>query len=135
MRKISSINVSIVNVPFVAPIRWSGGANEDWTRLVIQVATDDGLIGLGETLGGTVTKSLIETEIAAMFLGEDPFNLEKILSKTTFVPLYYGKCGQCAIAGLELACWDIMGKAVNKPLCQLLGGRLRDNIPTKPRSI
>jgi glucarate dehydratase len=127
--KISRIEVTVVNVPFLAPIRWSGGANADWTRLIIQMHTDDGLCGLGETLGGTVTKALIETEIAAMFLGEDPFDLERILSKATFVPLYYGKCGHCAVAGLELACWDLMGKAVNKPLCQLLGGRLRQEIP------
>jgi glucarate dehydratase len=127
--KIAKIKVDIVNIPFVAPIRWSGGANADWTRLVIQMETDDGLLGLGETLGGGVTKALIETEIAAMFLGEDPFDLERILSKATFVPLYYGKCGHCAIAGLELACWDIMGKATGRPLCQLLGGRLREEIP------
>jgi glucarate dehydratase len=127
--KIARIEVTVVNVPFVAPIRWSGGANADWTRLIIQMHTDDGLCGLGETLGGTVTKALIETEIAAMFLGEDPFDLERILSKATFVPLYYGKCGHCAIAGLELACWDLMGKAVGKPLCQLLGGRLHEEIP------
>jgi glucarate dehydratase len=127
--RISRIEVLVVNVPFVAPIRWSGGANADWTRLVIRMHTDDGLVGLGETLGGEVTKALIETEIAAMFLGEDPFDLERILSKATFVPLYYGKCGHCAIAGLELACWDLMGKATGLPLCRLLGGRLREEIP------
>src|SRR6516225_2569053 len=127
--RISRIEVLVVNVPFVAPIRWSGGANADWTRLVIRMHTDDGLLGLGETLGGEVTKALIETEIAAMFLGENPFDLERILSKATFVPLYYGKCGHCAIAGLELACWDLMGKATGLPLCRLLGGRLREEIP------
>jgi len=127
--KISRIEVLVVNVPFVAPIRWSGGANADWTRLVIRIHTDDGLTGLGETLGGEVTRALIESEIAAMFLGEDPFDLERILSKATFVPLYYGKCGRCAIAGLELACWDLMGKATGRPLCQLLGGRLREEVP------
>lgn len=127
--RISSVKVTTVNVPFVAPIRWAGGANADWTRLIIEMETDEGLIGLGETLGGDVTKALIDTEIAAMFLGEDPFNLERILAKTTFVPLYYGKCGNCAIAGLELACWDLMGKATGRPLCQLLGGRLREEVP------
>jgi L-alanine-DL-glutamate epimerase-like enolase superfamily enzyme len=59
--KISKIEVTIINVPFVAPIRWAGGANEDWTRLVVQMHTDDGFVGLGETLGGAVTKALIET--------------------------------------------------------------------------
>jgi len=127
--KIRRIKVTVVNVPFVAPIRWSGGANEDWTRLVIEMETDDGLVGLGETLGGTVTKGLIDTEIAPMFLGEDPFDIERMLSKATFVPLYYGKCGYCAVAGLEVACYDLMGKAANLPVCKLIGGRLRDEIP------
>ena len=80
-------------------------------------------------LGGTVTKALIDTEIAPMFLGENPFDIERMLSKATFVPLYYGKCGYCAIAGLELACWDLMGKATGLPVCRLIGGRLRDEIP------
>jgi len=127
--KISGIKVTVVNVPFVAPIRWSGGANEDWTRLIIEMETDDGLVGLGETLGGTVTKALIETEIAPMFLGENPFDIERMLSKATFVPLYYGKCGHCAVAGLEVACYDLMGKATGLPVCRLIGGRLREEIP------
>ncbi|HEX9770095.1 MAG TPA: enolase C-terminal domain-like protein [Kiloniellales bacterium] len=127
--KIAEIKVTPVNVPFVAPIRWSGGANEDWTRLVIELRTDDGLHGLGETLGGTVTKALIDTEIAPMFMGESPFDIEKMLAKATFVPLYYGKCGYCAIAGLEVACWDLMGKATGRPVSDLLGGRLREEIP------
>jgi glucarate dehydratase len=127
--KIAEIKVTPVNVPFVAPIRWSGGANEDWTRLVIEVRTDSGLHGLGETLGGNITKALIDTEIAPMFLGESPFDIEKMLAKATFVPLYYGKCGYCAIAGLEVACWDLMGKATGRPVCELLGGRLREEIP------
>lgn len=127
--RISRITVTVVNVPFVAPIRWSGGANEDWTRLIIEMETDDGLVGLGETLGGTVTKALMETEITPMFLGENPFDVERMLSKATFVPLYYGKCGYCAIAGLEVACYDLMGKATGLPVCRLIGGRLREEIP------
>lgn len=127
--KISRINATLVNVPFFAPIRWSGGANADWTRIIIEMETGEGLVGLGETLGGSVTKALIDTEIAPMFLGENPFDIERMRGKATFVPLYYGKCGYCAFAALELACWDIMGKAANQPLCRLLGGRLRDEIP------
>ncbi|MGH6719728.1 MAG: enolase C-terminal domain-like protein [Alphaproteobacteria bacterium] len=127
--RIAAIEVTPVNVPFVAPIRWSGGANADWTRLVIRMRTDDGLVGLGETLGGGVTKALIDSEIAPMFLGESPFDLVRMLGKATFVPLYNGKLGYCAIAGLEVACWDLMGKATGQPVCRLLGGRMHDEIP------
>lgn len=127
--RITGVRATVVNVPFVAPIRWSGGANADWSRVIVEMATDVGLTGLGETLGGSVTKALIDTEIAPMFLGENPFDVERMLSKATFVPLYYGKCGHCAVAGLELACYDLMGKATGLPLCRLIGGRLREEIP------
>ena len=127
--RISKIDTSVINVRFVAPIRWSGGANENWTRIIVEVHTDDGLVGIGETLGGRVTAALIETEIAPMFLGESPFDIEKMLAKATFVPLYYGKCGYCAIAALEVACWDLMGKATGRSVCELLGGRLHEEVP------
>ena len=127
--RITGVRATVVNVPFVAPIRWSGGANADWSRVIVEMATDVGLTGLGETLGGSVTKALIDTEIAPMFVGENPFDVERMLSKATFVPLYYGKCGHCAVAGLELACYDLMGKATGLPLCRLIGGRLREEIP------
>lgn len=127
--RIDRIRITPVNVPFHAPIRWPGGANADWTRLIIEMETADGLLGLGETLGSAVTKALIDTEIVPMFLGENPFDIERILSKASFIPLYYGKCGYCAIAGLELACFDLMGKAMGLPVCRLLGGRLREEIP------
>ena len=127
--RITGVTATVVNVPFVAPIRWSGGANADWSRVIVEMTTDAGLTGLGETLGGSVTKALIDTEIAPMFLGENPFDVERMLSKATFVPLYYGKCGHCAVAGLELACYDLMGKATELPLCRLIGGRLREEIP------
>ena len=126
---ITGVKVTVVNVPFVAPIRWSGGANADWSRVIVEMTTDAGLVGLGETLGGSVTKALIDTEIAPMFIGENPFDVERMLSKATFVPLYYGKCGHCAVAALELACYDLMGKATGLPLCRLIGGRLREEIP------
>ena len=88
-----------------------------------------GSTGLGETLGGLPTKAIIDGDVAPMFLDEDPFHTEAILAKTLFVPFDYGKAGLCAIAALEMACWDLKAKAINRPLCDLLGGRLRDEVP------
>src|SRR5947209_2048345 len=87
--KIVRIKTTVVNVPFVAPLRWSGGVEDGWSRCIVEMETDDGLVGLGETLGGDVTKLLIDTNVAPMFIGEDPHNLERILAKTLFVPFYY----------------------------------------------
>src|SRR5215475_7161868 len=76
--KIADIKTTVVNVPFVAPLRWAGGVEDGWSRCIVEMRTDDGLVGLGETLGGDVTKLLIDSNVAPMFLGEDPHNLEKI---------------------------------------------------------
>src|ERR1700681_1002391 len=98
--KILAVKTTVVNVPFVAPLRWSGGVEDGWSRCIVEMTTDMGVVGLGETLGGDVTKLLIDTNVAPMFLGENPHNLEKILARTLFVPFYYGKAGLCAIAAL-----------------------------------
>ena len=127
--KISRITTTLVNIPFVAPLRWAGGVEDGWSRCIVEMETDNGLKGLGETLGGTPTKAIIDGDVVPMFLGEDPFHTEAILAKTLFVPFYYGKAGLCAIAALEMACWDLKAKAIDRPLCDLLGGRLRDEVP------
>lgn len=127
--RIAKITTTLVNIPFVAPLRWAGGVEDGWSRCIVQMETDDGLVGLGETLGGSPTRMIIDGDLAPMFLGEDPFATDKILAKTLFVPFYYGKAGLCAAAALEMACWDLKGKAVGRPLCDLLGGRFRDEVP------
>lgn len=127
--RIAKITTTLVNIPFVAPLRWAGGVEDGWSRCIVQMETDDGLVGLGETLGGSPTKMIIDGDLAPMFLGEDPFATDRILAKTLFVPFYYGKAGLCAAAALEMACWDLKGKAVGRPLCDLLGGRFRDEVP------
>jgi glucarate dehydratase len=126
--KISEVAFHKVNIPFEAPLRWSGGVEYGWTRCVIRMRTDDGLEGIGETLGGTPTMVQLEA-VREGFLGEDPFDLERILKKFWWVPFYHGTTGRLAISGLEMACWDLMGKAAGRPLCQLLGGKLRTRIP------
>ncbi len=126
--RIAEIDFHKVNIPFEAPLRWSGGVEAGWTRCIIRMRTDDGLEGIGETQGGTPTLVQLAA-IKDYFLGEDPFDLERILKKTWWVPFYHGTTGRLAISGLEMCCWDLMGKATGRPLCQLLGGRLRTEIP------
>jgi glucarate dehydratase len=61
-------------------------------------------------------------------LGESPFNLERILSKFQMTPYFAGYTGQAAIGGVEMALWDLMGKATGHPVCDLLGGRYRERV-------
>ncbi len=126
--KITGVRYHKINVPFEAPMLWSGGVNRSWTRIVVRMQTDEGIEGIAETSGGDATLLQLRA-IEGYFLGEDPFDRERILKNFWYLPTYQGNTGKYAIQALETACLDIMGKACGRPLCQLLGGRMRTEIP------
>jgi len=127
--KIVDFKTTVVTVPMEAPLRWSLGVETGTTRTIIEVMTDDGVIGLGETYGGEATVRALDF-LRPMVKNADPFQIETILKKQqvfcisyeTFVPPH-------AVAALEMACWDIMGKVLNRPVCALLGGKFRAHVP------
>jgi len=125
--KITKITAAGVNVPLVAPIRWSWGMRRESTRLILQVETDEGIAGIGETMG-RVGPERIQYE-AQKLIGEDIFDIERILAILRPVPYFFGYAGHGLIAGIEMACWDAVGKALKKPVWALMGGRFRKKIP------
>lgn len=124
--KITRVKATAVNVPLKAPIRWSWGLRRATTRIIVQIETDEGITGLGETMG-RVGVDAIHYE-AEKILGENPFSIERILAFFRPRPYFFGYAGHGLIAGIEMACWDIMGKATNRPVFELLGGLFRRQI-------
>ncbi len=126
--KIVDIKMTSVTVPMEAPLRWSLGVETGTTRTILEVFTDEGIVGLGETYGGEATLRALEIT-KPIIVGVDPFEIDLILRKLqvfcisyeTFVPSH-------VVAAVDMACWDIMGKALNRPVCSLLGGRFRDRV-------
>jgi galactonate dehydratase len=100
--------------------------------LFVKVETDEGLVGVGETrpLNRTATVQAYLQEAAPRYiLGQDPFEIER-LTQTMFRG-DFGRAGEIvmtAIALVEIACWDILGKALNQPVYRLLGGAVRERI-------
>lgn len=96
--------------------------------MLVRVHTDEGVWGIGEaaSFGGPLvsTKVLIEQEIAPRLIGEDPFNVERLWRKTYYHSWQHGRGGMvvCAMSGIDIALWDIIGKATKTPLHKLLGG-------------
>ncbi|HHW10193.1 MAG TPA: mandelate racemase/muconate lactonizing enzyme family protein [Firmicutes bacterium] len=106
-----------------------GNPWKNW--LFAQVETDEGLTGVGEgTLNGfTLTVETAIHEMKPLIIGLDPFQVEEINLRLTRD--YYSMGGQiqgAALAAMEFACWDIMGKAAGQPLYNLLGGQCRDKM-------
>lgn len=127
--KITDVSATPVTVPMEAPLRWSMGIETGTTRSIIRLKTDEGLVGIGETYGGESTLHAIE--FAKPFIrGMNPMEVKLIINKLqSFRISYESHLSPHIIAGIEMACWDVAGKALNRPVCSLLGGAIRTEIP------
>ena len=104
-----------------------------WRNLTyVQVHTDEGITGVGETrmLGHTdaLLGYLKEAEVNHI-LGADPFAVEDLVRRMKYGD--YGRAGEIVMSGIaivEMACWDIKGKALGVPVWQLLGGKVTDKV-------
>src|SRR5579862_351706 len=104
--------------------------------LVVKVHTDAGIVGLGEVDSSSlVAKAIIEAPLshkicrglAECVLGQDPFEIDRLIHRMYEGSIFFGRQGAAiqAMSGIELALWDIVGKAVKRPVYQLLGGGFR----------
>ena len=100
--------------------------------LLVKVQTDSGLHGIGEgTLNGFIkTTETAVHELEHLALGHDPRQVNR-LTKTLLdsVSLDGGHIHRTAVAAIEVACWDILGKSLGVPIYQLLGGQVRESVP------
>ena len=103
--------------------------------VLVKVLTDEGIYGIGEAgmaygVGGSAAAGMIK-DLARLLIGEDPFNTEKIWEKF-FKKTFWGQGGGTVvfsgISALDIALWDIKGKALNVPVYQLLGGKNRKDL-------
>lgn len=112
--------VEVVATPVACPDQplrnCSGVHPTHFVRTIVQLKTDEGLVGLGE-VGGDVAAALAEFE--GRILGLDPFQIERLRREIRTPNL---------VAAVEVACFDLMGQATGRPVCDLLGGRYRDPV-------
>jgi L-alanine-DL-glutamate epimerase-like enolase superfamily enzyme len=101
-------------------------------NLLVRVETEDGVIGYGECspMNVRLVAAHIEHALGPLVVGFDPFDVEAIVEKM-FVSTYKlaGQSMAMAASGVEIALWDIMGKALGQPIYKLLGGAYRKEIP------
>jgi glucarate dehydratase len=130
--KITRIKVTHVNVPFDAPFWWTAGLYGNGSKSIIEVETDQGIVGLGEAPWWHFGE-VIEKEIAPALIGADPLDIADCEARC--VPPYQitantgENASAIAFGSVELALWDIRGKAFGMPLYKLLGGAVRKDIP------
>jgi L-rhamnonate dehydratase len=113
------------------------GTNEprDWRTAMAQIAvlveTDAGLTGLGVGGGGPAGVHIIDTVLSPVLVGEDPAEIERLWERMYRATLPFGRKGLpiMALSAVDLALWDLAGKAADKPVYELLGGLRNPIIP------
>lgn len=124
--KIVDLKVRTVAIPLTCQLRHNTGVHPGYfLRTILELMTDEGIVGLGEVGGGDQRAALLK--LKPRILGLDPFHLETLKLKM-LRSIYYISNARL-YAAIEMACLDIIGKAMNRPLSDILGGSVRDSIP------
>jgi L-alanine-DL-glutamate epimerase-like enolase superfamily enzyme len=102
-----------------------------WDWNLIKIETDAGISGIGEAYWGPGVKDLVLNRFKEQLVGEDPLNVVKLYTKLLLFNGGYGAIGGVTVtaaSGIEIALWDLAGKLLDTPVCNLLGGRFRDRV-------
>jgi glucarate dehydratase len=127
--KIKDIRATTVTVPLQAPLRHANGVHWGrFVRTIVEVETDNGLVGLGEMGGGGESAEAAFRAMKSYLVGHDPAHLEEMRFKIAnpTASLYNNRTQ--VLAALEFACLDILGQAWNVSVSEILGGRVRDRV-------
>ncbi|MGH9574527.1 MAG: L-rhamnonate dehydratase [Candidatus Acidiferrales bacterium] len=100
--------------------------------LIVEIFTDAGLVGIGNAaLAPRITKQVIDVYLKPLLIGKNPFDSEFIWQLMYRKTMAFGRkgIGMTAISAIDIAIWDILGKAAKQPVFRLLGGRTKQRIP------
>jgi L-alanine-DL-glutamate epimerase-like enolase superfamily enzyme len=109
----------------------AGVQNSSRNWLFVKVVTDEGVYGVGECSGWPRVIEAAVRDLAEVLVGEDPQHIEKLWQKMMVAQMAHGVTGVVgagAMAGIDMALWDIKGKVLGAPVWSLLGGQVRDRI-------
>jgi glucarate dehydratase len=128
--KITDVRATTVTVPLEAPLLHANGAHWGrFVRTIVEVETDEGLVGLGEMGGGGEAAETAFEGLKPYLIGHDPSQLEalrfKVMNPTASL---YNNRAQLH-AAVEFACLDLTGQRLGVPVHDLLGGKVRDEVP------
>ncbi len=132
--KVTGVETVALDYICDPPVFSAGGASRSRAALIVLVHTDEGITGVGEAgVGGStlrVMDALVRDELAPCVVGQDPFYVERCWRLMWQRSRQHGRTGLAmfGISGIDIALWDIVGKATRTPLFKLWGAH-RDRVP------
>ena len=130
--RVTDVDIHVVSVPFVHPETWRYGRLWGLTSAIVEVHTDDGLVGIGECPGSPLIDLVVSALEATKpwIIGEDPRRITSFLHRCRERGWHhYPYLGNGASAAIEMALWDICGKALGCPVHQFFGGLHCERVP------
>ena len=120
------VSVDVMQVPSGN----AGASRGDWCPVIVRINTDEGISGFGEVglaygKGWRAGMGMVQ-DFAEVIMGEDPMQIERIwemIFRTTFWGMGGGTVVSAAMSGIDIALWDIKGKALGLPVWQLMGAK------------
>ncbi|MFB5192349.1 mandelate racemase/muconate lactonizing enzyme family protein [Alicyclobacillus fastidiosus] len=132
--RITDIKPHVLSTPLEKSFSFSQGWVDSRSTVVVEVTTDEGITGWGECLchglqPPEIAASFIQFKFRPMLLGRDPFDVEVLWEELYNATRPFGQGAAVnAISGVDIALWDVIGRAVNKSVSKLLGGSFRDEV-------
>jgi len=133
--KIVDIIPHVLVSPLSEPFSFSQGWVQQRSSMIVEIVTDEGITGWGESLchglqPPEIAASFVQFCFKPMLIGRDPFDVEVLWEEMYNRSRPFGQYGAAvnAISGVDIALWDIIGRTLNKPIHKLLGGAFRKEI-------
>jgi D-galactarolactone cycloisomerase len=128
--RISAIHTHQLEAPLSRPFAFSQWWYRSRRALLVEVVTDDGVVGWGECYGPPGPNAAVLHELAPLLVGEDAAAVEAIWELGYNRLRDYGQKGVvvAALSGLDIALWDALGKRLGQPIHRLFGGPLRSEV-------
>ncbi|MCX6373044.1 MAG: mandelate racemase/muconate lactonizing enzyme family protein [Actinobacteria bacterium] len=130
--KIARIKTTPLALAFKEPYHWAGRVDHAAAVVLVEVETDDGLVGIGESVAAFPAEGIVAAlqGVAPQFLGQPVFDVERLVTGARHLGSFNHTPWHAnfVLAGLEMALWDILGKAAGWPVHRLLGGAVRDEV-------
>ncbi len=130
--RIEHIDLTFLNLPLVHPEGWAWGRRSSYTVGLVELHTDTGITGLGEVnvcMGPNpnVMRAMFE-QMAESFVGDTPLAPQRLLSRVLGAGWYpFHRTAALVLGGLEMACWDAVGKYLRQPVSTFFGGSVRES--------
>ena len=131
--KITEVRTTPLHVLFKTPYHWALGVDEGADVVLVEIATDAGLTGIGESMGQPSAAAVLAMLDAATprLVGAPAADIARLTGEARLAMMGCGAASRFAsqcVTGLDMALWDLAGKAAGQPVHRLLGGAVRDHV-------